>query len=295
MYRPEIDTTRIDAIDLHVHIELDDHGHASLPADLAAAAARYFRTDGVTPDLASIAEAYRARGMAAVVFSLDASTQLGHPALSSASIAEQAADHADVLIPFGSIDPRRGAAALDAARALAADHGVQGFKLHPTVQGFDPSSDEIRPLWETLAEIGLPVIVHSGQTGIGAGTPGGSGLRLRYSNPLLLDDVAADLPTLRIVLAHPSVPWQDEAISMATHKSNISIDLSGWRPKHFPAALVQAAKTYLQNSVLFGTDFPLLTPERWLADFDALEFPDEVRAKILKHNAVRLLGLGEHP
>ncbi|GAA1698473.1 4-hydroxyphenyl-beta-ketoacyl-CoA hydrolase [Microcella alkalica] len=293
MYRPEVDTARIDAVDMHVHIELDDHGNASLPTDLAAAAARYFRTDGVTPDLASIAESYRRRHMAAVVFSVDASTQLGHPALSSASIAEQAADQADVLIPFGSVDPRRGESAVDEARALVADHGVQGFKLHPTVQGFDPSSEEVRPLWAALEGIGVPVIVHSGQTGIGAGTPGGSGFKLRFSNPMLLDDVAADFPDLKIVLAHPSVPWQDEAISMATHKSNVSIDLSGWRPKYFPAQLVQAAKTYLQDRVLFGTDFPLLTPERWIEDFDALDIPGEVRAKIMKQNAVRLLKLEE--
>lgn len=291
MYRPAIDVDRLDAIDTHVHIEVGADGHPSLPPALAEAASRYFKSDGVTPDLASVAGYYRQRRMAAVVFTVDARTQLGHAPISSESIIEQAADNADVLIPFASVDPRRGAEAVDLARSLVLDHGAQGFKLHPTVQGFDPSAPEFRPLWAAIAELGVPVIVHTGQTGIGAGTPGGSGFRLRYSDPMLLDDVAAEFPHLALVFAHPSVPWQDEAISIATHKSNVSIDLSGWSPRYFPPQLVRAAGSFLQDKVLFGSDFPLITPERWLRDFAELDLPEPVRKKILIHNAVRLLGL----
>ena len=100
-------------------------------------------------------------------------------------------------------------------------------------------------------------------------------MKLRLSDPMLLDDVAADFPGLTVILAHPSVPWADSAISMATHKSNVFIDLSGWSPKYFPADLVRAANSYLQDKVLFGTDYPLLTPERWLRDFETLDLkPD---------------------
>jgi predicted TIM-barrel fold metal-dependent hydrolase len=109
---------------------------------------------------------------------------------------------------------------------------------------------------------------------------------------MLLDDVAADFPELTIVMAHPSVPWQDEAISIATHKANVFIDLSGWRPKYFPPQLVRAANTMLREKVLFGSDFPVITPDRWLADFADLEIKDDVRPLILKDNAVRVLGLG---
>jgi predicted TIM-barrel fold metal-dependent hydrolase len=72
----------------------------------------------------------------------------------------------------------------------------------------------------------------------------------------------------------------------------VYIDLSGWSPKYFPPQLVRAASSFLQDKVLFGTDYPLLTPERWLHDFGQLEIKPEVRPKILKGNAVRLLGLG---
>jgi len=196
-----------------------------------------------------------------------------------------------VLIPFGSVDPLRGAAAVAQARRLVTEHGARGFKFHPSLQGFSPDNPAYYPLWAQIESLGVPALFHTGQTGIGAGLPGGRGIKLRLSDPMLLDDVAADFPGLTVILAHPSVPWADSAISMATHKSNVFIDLSGWSPKYFPPALVRAANSYLQDKVLFGTDFPLLTPERWLRDFDTLDLKPEVRTKILKDNAVRLLGL----
>jgi predicted TIM-barrel fold metal-dependent hydrolase len=106
-----------------------------------------------------------------------------------------------------------------------------------------------------------------------------------------VDDVAVDFPDLQIVLAHPSFPWQDEAISVALHKRQVYIDLSGWSPKYFPPQLVQYANTLLKDRVLFGSDYPMITPDRWLADFEEAPFRDEVRPLVLKENAARLLGL----
>jgi hypothetical protein len=283
----------LSAIDVHVHIESDGHGHYSLDSELMDASARYFRADHErTPTLEQIAALYRSLGMAAVVFTVDASTATGHPALSGAEIADRAREHADVLIPFGSVDPLRGAAAVAQARSLVRDHGARGFKFHPSVQAFAPNDPAFYPLWQEIESLGVPALFHTGQTGIGAGLPGGRGIKLRYSDPMLLDDVAADFPGLTVILAHPSVSWADAQISMATHKANVFIDLSGWSPKYFPPALVRAANSFLRDKVLFGTDYPLLTPERWLRDFAALDLKPDVRPLILKDNAVRLLGLG---
>lgn len=290
-YEPSIDVDALVAIDVHVHIEVDGHGHASLPDDLVAAASKYFAADAARPDLDSIADYYRERQMAAVVFTVDAETRLGHQPLSSAEIAEGAARHSDVLIPFGSVDPNR-PDAVDRARRLIEDNGVRGFKFHPTVQDFDPSRAEFFPLYEVLQEAGVVALFHTGQTGIGAGLPGGRGLKLALSNPMLLDGVAAELPELQIIMAHPSVPWQDEALSVATHKHNTWIDLSGWSPKYFPDSLVRAANSYLKDRVLFGSDYPMLTPDRWRRDAENAErFKPEVLPGILKDNAIRLLGL----
>jgi predicted TIM-barrel fold metal-dependent hydrolase len=291
-YQPRIDLDKVTALDVHVHVEADGHGHLSLDDELMAASAAYFKgSESRTPTVADLATRFRDAGMAAVVFTVDATTATGHPALSSEEIADQAAEHADVLIPFGSVDPHQGPAAVRRARFLVEEHGVRGFKFHPSLQAFSPDDPSLVPLWETLQQLGVPALFHTGQNGIGAGLPGGRGIKLRYSNPLLLDDVAADFPGLTVILAHPSVPWQAEAISMATHKANVYIDLSGWRPKYFPPELVRAASGLLHHKVLFGSDYPLIAPERWLSDFEELGIPVEHHAGILKGNAARVLGL----
>jgi len=291
-YEPALDLDALTAIDVHVHVEKDGHGHLSLDDELMAASAAYFRSsDNRTPTVADIAARYRAASMAAVVFTVDATTATGHPALSSEEIATQAADHADVLVPFGSVDPRLGEAAIDRARMLVGDCGVRGFKFHPSLQGFTPNDEQFEPLWAAIEELAVPALFHTGQNGIGAGLPGGRGIKLRYSNPILLDDVAADHPGLTVILAHPSVPWQAEAISMTTHKANVFIDLSGWSPKYFPSELVKAAGGMLKRKVLFGSDYPLIAPERWIADFATLGLKEEVLPGIMKGNATRVLGL----
>lgn len=291
-YEPHIDLDTITALDVHVHVESDGHGHFALDQELLDASAAYFKgAESRTPSVADLAQRYREAHMAAVVFTVDATTATGQPAIPSEEIAEAAAEHADVLVPFGSVDPHQGRAAIDRARRLVEVYGVRGFKFHPSLQAFSPDDPTFLPLWGALEELQVPALFHTGQNGIGAGLPGGRGIKLRYSNPLLLDDVAADFPGLTVILAHPSVPWQAEAISMATHKSNVFIDLSGWRPKYFPPELVRAAGGMLRHKVLFGSDYPLITPERWLTDFDDLGIDPAHRSGILKENAARVLKL----
>lgn len=280
------------AIDMHAHVETDGHGHFSLDDQLMDASAEYFRDPSErAPTIEQMATHYRALNMAAVIFTVDATSATGHPALSSEAIAEEAAAHADVLIPFGSVDPWGGQTSVVRARRLTSSYGVKGFKFHPTLQAFEPNSRQFYPLYSALEELGSVAVFHTGQTGIGAGLPGGAGLKLRYSDPMLIDDVAADFPALKIVMAHPAVPWVDSSISIATHKANVFIDLSGWSPKYFPAQLVRQANTLLKHKVLFGSDYPVISPERWMTAFDALDIRDEVRHLILKENARRLLNL----
>ena len=280
------------AIDIHTHAETSTR---ILPdeveREMEEARGRYFRYQAKHPTIAQMAEYYRARKMAFVVFSVDAERGMGFRGVSNEEVAESAAEHADVAIPFASVDPNRGAAGVRLAKKLINEYGVKGFKFHPTVQAFAPNDRVCYPLYEAIAEAGLPALFHSGQTGIGAGMPGGGGLRLEYSNPMLLDAVAADFPQLSIVSAHPGVPWQDEQLAVAGHKPNVYIDLSGWSPKYFEPKLVQYANTLLKDKVLFGTDNPVIQPDRWLAEFEKLPIKPEVRPLIMKENAARLLKL----
>ncbi|MGR7027681.1 amidohydrolase family protein [Geodermatophilus sp. URMC 62] len=286
-----LDLDALVAIDVHVHVHADLHGHLALDDELNAAAAKYFKGDPYDPTVHDIAADYRQKKMAAVIFTVDAEAATGQMTLSNEEIADAAAEHPDVLIPFGSIDPARGLAGIRAARRLVEEHGVRGFKFHPSYQNFLPNDRQHYPLYAELEALGVPALFHTGQTGIGSGLPGGRGIKLRYSDPMLLDDVAADFPGLTIIMAHPSVPWQDSAIAVAQHKANVYIDLSGWSPKYFPPQLVRAANSLLKTKVLFGSDYPLLRPERWMKDFAALDIRDEVKPLIMKQNAITALGL----
>src|SRR5205085_7048192 len=267
-----------------------EHTDQGGPADLAAE--KYFGPTGAPRDRKLLAEYYRSRRIGCVVFPVDEKLT-GRPIVSNDSVAEFAAENADIAIAFASIDPTRGAEAVREAKRLIAGGGIRGLKLHPPLQQFFPNDHLAYPLYEVFAEARLPVLFHTGHSGIGTGMPGGGGVRQKYGNPMAIDDVAVDFPELPIILAHPSFPWQDEAISICLHKRQVYIDLSGWSPKYFSPVLIQYANTLLKNKMLFGSDYPLIAPDRWIADFEKAPFKDEVRPLILKENAIRLFGFNK--
>ncbi len=291
-YVPNINVSKLVAIDVHTHAEISSRA----PRDPCAIAfeeamSKYFKETAPRPTISEVAQYYRERNMAAVIFTVDSESERGTWRIANEEVAEVAAENSDVLIPFASIDPARGRMGAREARRLIEEYGVRGFKFHPSSQGFYPNDRKAYVLYEVIAAAKLPALFHTGQTGAGAGMPGGGGIRLKYSNPMLIDDVAVDFPDMPIILAHPSFPWQDEALSVATHKPQVYIDLSGWSPKYFPANLVQYANSLLRHKMLFGSDFPVLTPDRWLADFEKIKIKPEVKPLIMKDNAVKLLGL----
>jgi predicted TIM-barrel fold metal-dependent hydrolase len=282
--RPALDPAALSAIDVHVHLE-------SLEGSEADAAARtYFGDSGAPRDPAGLASYYRSRRIGFVVFTVDERLS-GRPQPANDAVLQFAADNADVAMAFVSVDPTRGAGAVREAKRLLATGLVRGLKLHPPAQQFFANDRIAYPLYELFAAARLPVLFHTGHSGIGTGVPGGAGIRLKYGNPMYIDDVAVDFPELPIIMAHPSFPWQDEALSVCLHKPTVYIDLSGWSPKYFPPSLVQYANTLLKRKVLFGSDYPWITPDRWLADLETIGIREEVKPLILKENAVRLFGL----
>jgi predicted TIM-barrel fold metal-dependent hydrolase len=290
-YEYGIDFAALDAIDIHTHVEKDSGGHCAYDDELAEATGRYFK---LGPDHFSrvddLAAHYRQLNAAAVVFTIDAGTASGHRPNSVEDLIEGAARNNDVLIPFGSVDPWTGAAGVQRVQELLG-YGVRGFKFHPSLQAFEPNDRAFYPIYEAISAAGVPALFHTGQTGLGSALPGGHGIKLRFSDPMLLDDVAADFPELTIVMAHPAVPWIDSQIAIAAHKSNVFIDLSGYSPKYFPPQLVRAIGRQLRDKVLFGTDYPYITLERWRRDFGALDIDPTVLPLVLKQNAMRVLGI----
>jgi uncharacterized protein len=287
-----MDVKSLVAIDMHTHAEVSSRiADDPMSKAMYEASIQYFKKEEHRPTIAEVAAYYRERKMACVMFPVDTESASGLVRVPNEEVAEIAAENADVLIPFASIDPAKGKMGAREARRLIEQYGVRGFKFHPSVQEFYPNDRNAYILYEVIAEAGLPSVFHTGQTGIGAGMRGGGGVRLKYSNPIYLDDVAVDFPDMPIIMAHPSFPWQDEALSVCLHKPQVYIDLSGWSPKYFPPQLIQYANTLLKHKVLFGSDYPVITPDRWLADFEQIAIKPEVRPLILKENAIKLLGL----
>ncbi|SFP40105.1 amidohydrolase family protein [Tranquillimonas alkanivorans] len=284
------------ALDIHTHAEEPccgprDDGYDEFQAGMA----KYFKNpagaEGMLPTVQDTANYFRERRIGCVIFPVDSERETGFRRYSNEEVARIAAENSDIMLPFASIDPAKGRAGAREARRLVREFGVRGFKFHPTLQGFYPNDRAAYPLYEAIEEEGAITLFHTGQTGVGAGMRGGMNMRLKYSNPMYLDDVAADFPDMKIIAAHPSFPWQEEALSVATHKPNVYIDMSGWSPKYFPPILVQYANTLLKHKMLFGSDWPAITPDRWLSDFEKTEIREEVRPLILKENARRLLAL----
>lgn len=277
------------AIDFHVHPcdERVARAWAGDPAD----AAKFFRGQRPEEDLDATAERYRKLDVFAVVLGADAETTTGVPAYPNDELAAACQKHADVFVGFAGIDPWKGALAIRELERCVRDLGLRGAKFHPGRQEFYPNDPRFAPLFGKAAELQVPVLFHTGMMAAGAGTPGGRGQRLDFTRPIYLDHLAADFPNLTIIAAHPSWPWADEGLAVARHKSNVYLDLSGYSPKYIPPQYVQFANTLLQDQMLFGSDYPFITPERWLADFPAAGFRDEIHGKILLDNARRVLQL----
>lgn len=286
-----LDVDSLIAIDFHTHAEESCGLHADDGYDdFQEAMSDYFKSPHKSPPtIPETAAYYREKKIGAVIFPVDAERETGFRRYNNEEMAELCAEHDDILIPFASIDPAKGKFGAREALRLVNDFGIQGFKFHPTMQGFYPNDRSAYTLYEAIAETGKPALFHTGQTGVGSGMPGGMGMKLGYSNPIYIDDVAADFPDMPIILAHPSFPWQDEALSVATHKPNVYIDLSGWSPKYFPPILVRYMNSILKHKMLFGSDWPVILPDRWISDFEKLEIKPDVRPLIMKDNARKLL------
>jgi predicted TIM-barrel fold metal-dependent hydrolase len=281
----------ITAIDVHTHPQTEEF--------LAAMGARrkqmgsHFGKERVAVSFAEMADNYRARNMMAVIVNSDDETQSGVPGAPNALLGKAMADHPDVFLAFCGVDPWKGEAALEEVRRCHGEYGVLGVgELNPSRQRFYPNDRRFYPLWELCAELDLVVMFHCGFPGAGAGTPGGMGYQLDHARPVpYLDAVAADFPELRIIAAHPGWPWYLENLAACWHKKNDYIDLSGWAPKYLPAEVVRYADSLITSRVLFGSDWPVIDPDRWLTEFAELPFKDASRQRILLDNACELFGL----
>ena len=277
------------AIDMHVHLPTTGFLDATLKP-YTPAAEKFFRGAVPRREMEDVARLYEEMEIIGVLLAWDAETATGLPPLTNDEVADVVKAYPQQFIGFASVDPWKGKRAVEEIERAITELGMSGAKFHPGIQAFYPNDARFYPLYEKISELGVPALFHTGTNALGAGTPGGMGVKLDYTRPIYLDFVAADFPALTVIGAHPAWPWHEEMLAIIGHKSNVFMDLSGWSPKYIPKAIMDEARSRLQDRILFGSDYPFITPERWLNDFDKLEgFTPEVRRKILHDNAARIL------
>jgi predicted TIM-barrel fold metal-dependent hydrolase len=277
------------AIDMHVHVPRQP---GLPPVALEQTLRDYFRLKGLPDDVEQMAEKYREWDLLGVLLSIDSETTTGDIPDSNDYIAGIVDRYPNQFIGFAAIDPWKGDKGVTELDRAVTGLGLRGLKLHPIHQAFYPNDQQFYPLYEKCADLGVPVLFHTGMAASGSGTPGGGGLKLKYSAPIPgIDDVAADFPDLTVIMAHPAWPWVEEQIAVALHKPNVYLDLSGWSPRFIPERLIQEANTRLRDKVLFGSDYPYLAPDRWLSEWEELPVKDEIRPKILLENAKHVLNI----
>jgi len=277
------------AIDFHVHLPTPEWLDQAM-AGYIEAAERYFRSSVSRQSLNQVARHYEEMDLVAVLLAWDAETATHRPRLSNEYVAQAVKDYPGRFIGFGSVDPLKGAEAVRGVDRIA-ELGLKGVKFHPSIQMFAPDDERYWPVFARCQELGLHGLFHTGTSGIGAGMPGGQGIRLDYCRPIRLDTVAAEFPDFQIIAAHFGYPWHEEMLAIALHKTNVHIDISGWAPRYIPDSVMSALKGRLQDQFLFGSDYPFIQPQRCLDELEQLGLSEPVREKLLRTNGERLLQL----
>ncbi len=277
------------AIDFHVHLPTPDWLDVSMKGYVEAAEA-YFRSKVARRSIDELAREYASMEVTAVLLAWDAETATGRPRVPNDVVAQACRDHPGTFVGFGSVDPLKGERAVAELDHIA-ELGLKGVKLHPSLQAFTPSDERFWPLYERCEDLGLITLFHTGTSGIGAGQPGGQGIRIDFARPIWLDAPAAAFPDLKIIAAHFGYPWHLELLAMALHKTNLYIDISGWAPRYIPTEVMRDMKGRLQDQFVFGSDYPFIQPQRCLDELGSLDIPAPVLQKVLVDNGKALLGL----
>jgi predicted TIM-barrel fold metal-dependent hydrolase len=195
--------------------------------------------------------------------------------------------YGDRFIPFAGIDPNAGVAAQSELKRAVKKFGFRGLKVHASANSvYLDDQKKMYPIYEMCQEYNVPILFHTGTTGLGD-------CDIKYSKPELLDEIAQEFPDLKMVMAHFGWPWSDVCLAIAQRNPNVYVDISGWKPKYIPSTLIPYMNGPLSDRFLFGTDYPMIRHRPWMKSFREDLLPKlrpGVDHKILTENAERLLG-----
>lgn len=199
-------------------------------------------------------------------------------------IADLCKKYPDVFV-FGlaGADPHKGMEAVRELESAVKDLGLKGCYVNPWYHQMKANDRRYYLLYEKCAELDIPISLHTASSLDYKSS-------MDYGNPAHIDDVAVDIPELKIIMRHPCWPWVSQGIAVAYRHPNVYIDVSGINPKML-FEMVEASKTILKNKLLFGSAFPGVQPKKAIKWWERLDLPDEVKDNIFYHNAARLIGL----
>jgi predicted TIM-barrel fold metal-dependent hydrolase len=277
---------------------IDLHCYPGTPEWIASqgpfveALAAYWKRDWVGKAEAEVTADFRQAGVQAVLVAFDIESVTGSPPCTNEYVAGMRDRNRDTILQaWGAVDPLKGSAAIAEAERAVNEFHVLGFHFHPIMGHYSVDDPALRPLFDVIAGLGVPVMIDVGTTGMGAGLPGGLGSKLRHAHPMSIDDLAGNFPKLTIVAAHPGWPWVEEMTAVALHKGNVYWEVSGWAPKYLPDSLKRDIRGRLRDKVMFGSDYPSMPYERIFREWDELGYSDDVMSGIFHANAERILGL----
>lgn len=190
------------------------------------------------------------------------------------------------LIPFASINPYTSSRPVEELDRLVRDQGFRGLKLYPTYQHYYPNDAMIYPLYAKAQELEIPVLLHIGSSVF-------AGSRLKYGDPIYVDDVAVDFPDLILIQSHSGRPfWYDKAFSLARIHENVYMEVAGLPPQRLLNYFPELER--IADKVIYGSDWPgVPTIKENLQAFKGLMMSEDSKKKILGENAARLLGIAD--
>ncbi len=226
-----------------------------------------------------------AAGVSIATLSAISSPQYGEM-ISNDEVAGWVSEHPDRFVGLASADLARPMESVRELRRRVNDEGFRGLRMLPWLWDAAPTDRRYYPLYAECVELGVPFCTQVGHAG--PLMPSEPGRPIPY-----IDQVAIDFPELVIVCGHVGYPWTEEMVAVARKHANVYIDTSAYKLARLPAELVSYMKTGSgRQKVLFGSNFPMITPADSLAALDSLQLDDETRGLFLAANAQRIFKLG---
>jgi predicted TIM-barrel fold metal-dependent hydrolase len=200
------------------------------------------------------------------------------PLITNEEVADAARRYPDFVAGIGAVDLSRPMDAVRELRRCVRDYGFKGVRLLPWLWGWPPDDRRYYPLYAECVELDVTCCVQVGHAG--PAYPSEPGRPIPY-----LDHVAHDFPELRIVAGRIGFPWTSEMISLLMKYPNVYVDTSAYKTSRYPAELVEFMRGTGRSKVLFGSNYPMLTPEECLQDLDELGLDEQAEELFLAGNA----------